>query len=110
YYEDDGISFKYREGAFFKRTIRHSRSSYETQVQFGQAEGTFIPRERRLVLRIVGAGFSPTRVTTLEKVIPAVSQADFDTTAAGWIRDGESGVIHIKTDDSPSYLEISLKR
>jgi len=110
YYEDDGISFQYREGGYFKRTITHLQLSDEIRIQLGRAEGTFIPPERRLVLRIAGAGFTPARVTSGGKSIPRAPHDSSDLADSTWNLDAESGVIVVMTHDSSSYLEVSLKR
>jgi alpha-glucosidase len=110
YYEDDGISFQYRDGAFLKRTITHYQSSQDVRIHLSQSEGTYIPRQRSLILRVVGVAFTPTRVVAQGERIPTFSPSELDESDSGWSRDDQSGIIRIKTGDSHSYLEILLER
>ncbi|MGA3025666.1 MAG: TIM-barrel domain-containing protein [Bryobacteraceae bacterium] len=46
YYEDDGSSFAYEHGEYFKRTVSVALAADGVHVVLGAAEGSFVPRHR----------------------------------------------------------------
>jgi len=52
YYEDDGSSFDYKNGAFYKRTIRYNPAVHT--LSFSKAEGTYSTKFRHIALYLHG--------------------------------------------------------
>ncbi|MGZ9043229.1 MAG: glycoside hydrolase family 31 protein [Telluria sp.] len=57
YYEDDGASFAYQKGAFYKRTISYHAAA--RRIEIGAAEGSFTSKFSKLQLVLHGFGPSP---------------------------------------------------
>jgi alpha-glucosidase len=57
YYEDDGATFAYQNGAFYKRTISYHASA--RQIEIGAAEGSFRSKFGKLQLVLHGFGDTP---------------------------------------------------
>ncbi len=62
YYEDDGHSFAYERGVFFRRTLTQTSDSSAIRLTLSKAEGTYVPPERNLVVQFKGIAKRPERV------------------------------------------------
>jgi alpha-glucosidase len=65
YYEDDGESYKYEQGAFYKRDIKYDAAG--SRISFGQAEGSLNSKFNKI--KIVLHGFDNTSVVLNGKTI-----------------------------------------
>jgi hypothetical protein len=63
YYEDDGASFAYRRGGFWRRTFKQRRERHTLHCEAGPVEGDFTPVPRELVWRVYTGTLRPARVT-----------------------------------------------
>ncbi|MGH9473252.1 MAG: glycoside hydrolase family 31 protein [Terriglobales bacterium] len=52
YYEDDGATFAYRRGEYFRRTISYVPGARETMIQLAAAEGAFRPRHSEIDIEL----------------------------------------------------------
>jgi len=99
-YEDDGVSFAYREGGFLSRTFAQQRegtaaASGRVQVSVGAPDGTWRPAPRALELRLVGLK-APAAVRLVgadgaSEPLPEASEAG----ATGWRMDGTTLVVRV---------------
>jgi len=78
-YEDDGLSFDYRDGVFRERTFRQRRGDGKVSVEVGAASGSYLPPARELELRIRWEGAPPRRVLLGDEELADVETAD------GWV-------------------------
>lgn len=78
-YEDDGLTFAYRDGVFLERTFRQRRGDGEVVVEVGAASGSYRPPARDLELRIRWPGEPPRRVLLGDEELTDVETAD------GWV-------------------------
>ena len=61
-YADDGNSFAYQRGVFFRAQISCSASSDALQIDIAGAEGTYVPWWRQLRVTVLGARRKPNQV------------------------------------------------
>ncbi len=80
FYEDDGESRDYLEGAFLKRRFAQKRAGGAVTIAVGAAEGSWRPKQRELRLRLPWPGSAPARVGIGGQPLAAPS--------GGWLRDG----------------------
>ncbi len=80
YYEDDGASFAYRRGGFWRRKFKQRRDGHVVLCQAGPVEGDFTPAPRELVWRVHTGTLQPVRVT-----LNGESVKNWTTTTAGQI-------------------------
>jgi alpha-glucosidase len=88
YYEDDGESLDYRQGAFSKRRFAQRREASRQVIEVGAAEGSWRPEARDLVLRLRVDG-EPSRVLLDGKPIarraPATASPGYALTDDGFV-------------------------
>ncbi|WEN14658.1 glycoside hydrolase family 31 protein [Rhodanobacter sp. AS-Z3] len=54
YYDDDGISYDYEQGAYFSQTLSVQRDGHEVQFQTGAVSGSYQPALKFYLLKIHG--------------------------------------------------------
>jgi hypothetical protein len=62
YYEDDGTTFDYEQGAVFKRFCTLSTLPTERILNLSSPEGTYLPTERRVVIEFIDVSHAPLAV------------------------------------------------
>jgi alpha-glucosidase len=110
YYEDDGFSFAYAKGRYFKRSIGQWISSESTTLTLSKAEGTYSLSKRNLIVRFVDAGFQPKEVTVSGKQYPKIGASELVLAKRGWSYDENAGVIVVKAEDSADEIVVRVKR
>ncbi len=101
-YEDAGDGFGHEQSAQYSRvTFTHARTATGSELQVSAREGTFVPPQRSMILRVHRVDHSPTAVTAGGQ--PLAQQGDWETllaAQAGWWwdeRDLSLVVIHVDT-------------
>lgn len=56
YYDDDGTSYAYEKGVYYRQEIRASNGSQEIRIDLEKPTGTFHPALRTYLIRVHGAG------------------------------------------------------
>jgi hypothetical protein len=59
YYEDDGLSFDYRQGKFFRRTVTQWNAEAGMTVVLGAAKGSWVPPQRDVLVRVLDVRREP---------------------------------------------------
>lgn len=90
YYEDDGISFKYRSGDYLLEKISVSAAQAGITVQISARQGTYQPPARSLVLRIHSVHSIP-RAVLLDG--QPLSKLEAPSSAQGWGYDMRKNVV-----------------
>ncbi len=98
YYEDDGISFQYQNGAYLRRSFIQKRNSSEITFTMSKSEGTFVPANRSLSVRLVDIPSYPARVS-----IEGVVLRNTD-----WSYQAGTRILLIRTKDSTSERTIKV--
>jgi alpha-glucosidase len=103
YYEDDGESLDYRQGAFAKRRFAQRREATHHVVDVGPVEGSWRPAARDLVLRIRADG-EPARV--LVDGSPVARRAAGTGTGFTFTEDG---FVEIVLRDRPEAFAVTIE-
>ncbi|MEW6512001.1 MAG: glycoside hydrolase family 31 protein [Bacteroidota bacterium] len=105
YYEDDGISFAYGEGATFRRTMRAWTANNATEFRFSAAEGPFRPPQRRLAMCIFGVRDTPRAVTVNGRRLPPAVGGK-----GGWEYDAARGCVTLVIEGTARPVDVSIAR
>ena len=109
YYEDDGRSFDYLKGKYFRQEFTQHRSPQDITMSFSEPEGTYRPPARSIVVTIVGVRQSPSEVTVNERRLPFLQRQGFHTCETGWTYDGDARQILLKFPDTFSARKILIR-
>ncbi len=111
YYEDDGISFDYRNGVFLRQRLTASRAAQGVSVGISAREGSFTPPKRSLVVKVHGEQTPPRHATaTGVELAKQDSLKALQEAAQGWAYDENSGVVWIKVPDQGAALKVEVTR
>jgi alpha-glucosidase len=55
-YEDDGISFGYRDGGYATTTYHVQQDGEQTMVEIGARDGLWTPQQREIIVKVMGIG------------------------------------------------------
>jgi alpha-glucosidase len=110
YYEDDGISFEYEKGKYFRRTINQRNSSGGITLMLSKAEGSYRPPKRSLVVKFLDAATSPKGVEVNGKQVMSVERTKMDRVTECWSYDSEKSIVWVKSQDKTSEQKIVLEK
>lgn len=100
YYEDDGLSFDYREGKSLTEKVGVSRSAQGITVEVSARQGSYTPPPRSMVFAIHAQRNRPTSVKVDGNALGAqVTQQEFEKAARGWFYDSDKNILSIKVPD-----------
>jgi alpha-glucosidase len=99
YYEDDGISFRYRSGEYLRRTITVGTGEGSVTLVLSACEGSYIPPDRVLVLRVAGQQ-KPREVRLNGGIAREQTGVTSPREGACWRFDAESGGLSIVMKDT----------
>lgn len=108
YYEDDGISFDYENGKYFKRTLNQWNSAGATTLTVSKAEGAFNPPPRTLVAKFMDVAASPKSVEAGGKAIKQIELKDWTSVKEGWTYDAEKQIVTLKLVGSREEMRIMV--
>jgi alpha-glucosidase len=108
YYDDDGISFDYRKGAYLLQSMTAIQSGNRVSVSLSAREGTYTPHPRSLVIKIHGQRIAPRQVTLgTADLAKSASLEALRQSAEGWAYDEDADVIWVRVPDEGKALRIS---
>lgn len=110
YYEDDGHTFEYEQGAFFKRTIVQTGKERSTELVIGKTAGTYTPPDRSIVVQFVDMNAEPREVLVDGKKVLKVEASELQSLKEGWSFDCEKKVVMVKTSDQKSEIVIEVQK
>jgi alpha-glucosidase len=84
YYEDDGISFAYEKGTFFRRTVNQWNAEGSTTLTFSAVEGSYRPPQRDVLVRFVDVQKAPSAVEVDGKMLPSMEKSPATRGTPGW--------------------------
>lgn len=103
YYEDDGLTYDYRHGAYLRQTFNVKAGGSRISVETSARKGAYQPPERALEFRIHSELCAPHQVETGGQPLTQVDSAQkLDEAGAGWWFDEHSGAVLIKVRDNPA--------
>ncbi|MEK9136007.1 MAG: TIM-barrel domain-containing protein [Bacteroidota bacterium] len=100
YYEDDGHSFEYEKGVYFRRTINQWNSSTGITLTISKAEGSYVPPKRSLVVKFVDMAGTPKGVKVNRKTISSLEVNQTPAARSGWVYDKASRTLTVKEEDT----------
>jgi alpha-glucosidase len=110
YYEDDGRSFQYSTGGYFRRLITQWVSSKFVTLDLHEAEGAYSPPPRTLVARFIDVTAEPKSVKVNGEPVRQVRGDVIEAISEGWVYSKERSQVHVKTPDRRSRISIRLER
>ena len=108
YYEDDGHSFAYQNGAFLKRVFTQRHTNQSVEILIGKAEGSYRPPDRSRLVQVVDVSKTPKMVHLSGTALPRTSLASVRTTKAGWTYDSATKTVWVKMRDAWDEETISI--
>jgi alpha-glucosidase len=109
YYEDDGSSFDFAEGGYYRRVFRQSEDGRNRTLIMDAAEGSYIPPPRPVLLRFMGCQTSPTAVRIGSRRLRRVENlAGGD--ASEWTYDGTNKSVIVTFPDSRQAIRVIVQR
>jgi alpha-glucosidase len=111
YYDDDGISFDYKKGAYLLQRITAAETSAGVSIDVSARDGSFAPPRRSFVIKIHGQAVQPKQVTAGTAVLPnQTSVKALEDSVQAWTYDQREGVVWVRVPDSGAPLKIELAR
>ena len=106
-YEDDGISFDFRQGEFLRTLVTATSGASSWTVEVAEVEGSYVPEARPWTLRLHDT-VAPSGVTLNGVGVAEVAtEADLDTVANGWFYRTDESVLVVRFQSSslPATVE-----
>jgi alpha-glucosidase len=111
YYEDDGLTFDYRQGVWLRQTLSVSTSRDHVTVSLSAREGTYSPPARSLVFSIHLQRNRPASVQIDGNSLEAqTSDQAWESAARGWKFDEEKQEVILKIPDEGKAVEVHVTR
>lgn len=110
FYEDDGRTFRYENGEFFRRTVQQSSTAGSISVSVSRTEGTYVPARRILLLRFIDISRPPVAVALGDVPLKHVTGQEFESGREGWRYDAVSGQVWVRTTDQVAEQRFVLKK
>jgi alpha-glucosidase len=108
YYDDDGITFDYRKGAYLLQSMTAVQAENSVDVSLSAREGTYTPHARSLVVKVHGQRVPPRQVTLgTAELSKAASLDALRQSPEGWAYDQGADVIWVRVPDEGKALRIS---
>lgn len=104
YYEDDGHTFAYEKGSYFRRTIDQISDASRVEVTLSNVEGTYVPPSRTLVLVFEGMKEEPSQVDLNGKRLLPATTSDKN----GWTYEAASRRLSIALPDSRNVIGVTI--
>jgi alpha-glucosidase len=109
YYDDDGISFGYRKGAYLLQRITAAQANDAVSVDISAREGTFTPPKRSVVVKIHSQRVPPKSVSVRSvDLSKAASLETLQQAAQGWTYDQDAGVVWVRVPDDGQAMKIAV--
>jgi alpha-glucosidase len=108
YYEDDGLTFRYQSGSYFRRAMHQTTDTLGLGVDIGKAEGTYVPSPRLLALEIAAQMDSP-RAVSLDG-IPLAAREVREFAGTGWMYDPARRMVVVRFPDGGERHEVRVHR
>ena len=111
YYEDDGITFAYRQGTSLRQDLQVTERNGLLDISISSRRGTYRPPSRALLLRIHGERNAPLRVSMDGQIVGKRDSPDgLEKAAVGWAFDQAEELVLIKVPDRGAALTAEVTR
>jgi alpha-glucosidase len=111
YYEDDGLSFDYRKGAFLRERLTASDHPKALTLSVSARQGTYAPPARAMRFAVHHQRTSPQHVTLNGNGLARIdSKAALKQASHGWYYDEVSNVLWIKFPDNGAASTVQIEK
>jgi alpha-glucosidase len=109
YYEDDGTTFDYARGVYYRRAFHQSAGAQTRTLTIDAASGTYVPPPRSITVRFTGCPTPPRGVQIGARKLDRTgqSQGGGDT---GWTYDAPAGTLLLTFPDSRQAIRIIVRQ
>jgi alpha-glucosidase len=107
YYEDDGLTFAFEKGGYFRRSTNQWNSASATTLTLAAAEGTYIPPPRALVVRFMDALRMPVQVDVDGTPLPREDAAERSRTNVWWY-EAESRTVVVRLREGTAARRVRV--
>jgi alpha-glucosidase len=109
YYEDDGISFDYRQGAWLKQKISVDPAAAAVTITLSARQGSYRPPSRALLFKVHAERDEPSGVTAEGQALARQSSMDgLQKADSGWAYDENENLVAVKVPDSGQGVTIHI--
>ena len=109
YYEDDGVSYDYKNGVYLLETVSVDEASGTVKVAIAGREGSYQPASRSLVMKVHGVACAPHRITVGGRELTVLASADLlEKSKEGAAYESKTRIVWIKTPDLSFPLEATV--
>ena len=109
YYEDDGSSFDFAKGEYYRRVFRQSQTGRNRTVTIDAVEGSYVPPPRPVLLRFMGCQTSPAAVRIDSKKLHRVENLTGGD-AVEWTYDGTNKSVIVTFPDSRHSMQVIVEQ
>jgi alpha-glucosidase len=109
YYEDDGRSFAYTNGVYFRRKFRQSATASQLIFTASGSDGSYDPPGRSTLVRFVGFGGQPSSVTLNGRVLPGTRRGTVGGTGS-WEYDAVRHVVLVRMPETRKQYDLVQNR
>ncbi len=111
YYEDDGNTMAYQQGKYLLQSVQVQDDGAQVRVNISAREGSFVPAERSVVLKVHGVAKPPQTITVEGRTLQLGSDPEVLTSLAeGAEYETTTGTVWIKTADKKGGLDVNVTK
>jgi alpha-glucosidase len=107
YYEDDGHTFGYQQGAFYRRTVFQECDRSGTRIRLSAVEGHYLPPRRQVRLELHGITSVPQSVRVDGRTILRSGPVN---QGASWDFDGKLHTVTVSIPDMREEVQVAISR
>ena len=111
YYEDDGLSFNYRKGAFLQERVTADDQPNLLTLSVSARQGTYTPSARAMQFAVHHLRIRPQGVKLDGKSLAGVSsKAALGSSAEGWYYNGENNILWVRFPDQGAAGTVQVEK
>ncbi len=109
YYEDDGSSFKYATGEYYRRSFHQTLDGRERKLRMDAVEGSYVLPPRSILLRFMGCPTPPSAVRIGARKLERVDHLPGVGGTSGWTYDVEEKSVLVVFPDSREAIQVLVR-
>jgi alpha-glucosidase len=109
YYEDDGSSFDFAKGGYYRRSFHQSRAGQTRTLKIGAVEGSFAPPPRSILVRFAGCRTAPSAVQIGASKLDRVEHLEGGQGKSEWTYDGPNKTVIVTFPDSRQATQVLVR-
>jgi len=111
YYEDDGTTLDYRQGAFLRERLSVDAEPHALTLSVSAREGSYTPPARSMEFEVHHQRTRPHSVETDGQALADLaSKAALDESPSGWCYDEENNIVWIKFPDQSAARTVEIEK